>query len=128
MVPVGCVWDVTASMATMVDDGGLTRAAQRRRWRRRAGVAARRAAFLGIGIALLVAGLASVPTPVPGLGLILFAGAIYFLIRGSRHTRQAVKWSRRQVPPLSRGLDRIKPSLPRGMRHVIDRSAPGPGR
>jgi hypothetical protein len=105
--------------------GGDKRAALRRRLRRRAGVAAKRGALLGFGVVLLVAGIAAVPTPVPGLGLALMAAAIYFLVRGSRYTRQAVKWSRRRVPPFSRGLERIKTTLPPGMRHVIDRSAPG---
>lgn len=96
-----------------------------RRWRRRGAVALKRAALFTLGGTLLVAGLAAVPTPVPGLGLILFAVALYFLARASRHARRAVRWSRRQVPPFSRGLERIKPGLPLQMRRFIELSDPG---
>jgi len=98
---------------------------RRRRWRRRTRVAAQRTALMGAGSTLMVAAFAAVPTPVPGLGLMLFAMALYFLARGSKSARRAVKWSRRRMPPLSRGLERIKPGLPAGMRRFIERSDPG---
>lgn len=97
---------------------------QRRRWLRRARVAARRTALMGTGGILMAAAVAATPTPFPGLGLALFAMAVYFLARGSKSARRAVKWSRRRLPPLSRGLERIKPRLPPGMRRFIDHSAP----
>jgi len=101
------------------------RARSRRHWRRRTGIALQRAAMFGLGGSLMVAGFAAVPTPVPGLGLVLFAAALYFLSRGSKAARRAVKWSRRQVPPFSRGLERIRPTLPARMRHFIKHSDPG---
>ncbi len=98
---------------------------RRRRWRRRVGVGAKRAALFGTGGTLLVASVAAVPTPFPGLGLLLFAAALYFMARGSRAARRAVKWSRRRMPPLSRGLTSIRPGLPRPMQAFIDQSDPG---
>jgi len=97
----------------------------RRHWRRRTLIAVRRAAMFAIGGALMLAGFLAVPTPVPGLGLALFAAGLYFLARSSKAARQAVKWSRRQVPPFSRGLERIRPNLPPPMRHFIKHSDPG---
>ena len=81
--------------------------------------------MFGLGGSLMLAGMAAVPTPVPGLGLVLFAAALYFLSRGSKSARRAVKWSRRRMPPLSRGLERIRPTLPPAMRHFIKHSDPG---
>ncbi len=83
-------------------------------------------AMFSAGSVLMVAGAAAVPMPVPGLGLVLFAVALYFFARSSKAARQALKWSRRRVPPFSRGLERLKPRLPRPMRHFIDHSAPWP--
>ncbi len=97
---------------------------RRRRWRRRARVAARRTALMGTGGVLMVAAVAATPTPLPGRGLALLAVAVYFLGRGSKTARRALKWSRRRLPRLSRGLERIKPRLPAGMRRFIDHSAP----
>lgn len=98
---------------------------RRRRWRRRTRVAAQRTALMGAGGTLMVAAAAAVPTPFPGLGLLLFVMALYFLARGSKSARRAVTWSRRRMPPLSRGLERMKPGLPAGMRRFIERSDPG---
>jgi len=103
----------------------LWRARSRRHWRRRTGIALQRAVLFGLGGSLMLAGVAAVPTPVPGLGLLLFAASLYFLSRGSKTARRAIKWSRRRVPPFSRGLERIRPTLPAGMRHFIKHSDPG---
>jgi hypothetical protein len=104
--------------------GRLWDTRRRRRWRRRSGVAAKRTALFSVGTTLMVVALASVPTPLPGVGLVLFTVALYFLARSSKAARRAVKWSRRQVPPFSRGLKRIKPGLPPSMRRFIDSSDP----
>lgn len=96
----------------------------RRRLRRRSGLAMRRAAFLGTGCTLMVAGIASVPTPVP-IGLVLFAMGLYFLARGSKTAGRGVKWARGRMPRLSRGLNVIKPRMPASMRRFIERSDPG---
>lgn len=95
----------------------------RRRWRRRSSLTLKRAALMGTGCTLMVAGIASVPTPIP-IGFVLFAMGLYFLARASKTARRGIKWTRRQVPPLSRGLNIIKPRLPPPMKRFIERSDP----
>lgn len=85
---------------------------------------AKRSALIGVGGVLILAGIASVPTPVP-VGFVLFAAGLYFTARGSKMARRGVTWARRRMPPLSRGLNRIKPRLPGAMRRFIEKSDPG---
>lgn len=94
-----------------------------RRWRRRTVVAVKRGALVGIGCTLIVAGVASVPSPVP-IGFVLFAGGLYFAARGSKTARRGVKWIRRRVPGLSHGLNGIKHRMPMPMRRFIEKSDP----
>lgn len=96
----------------------------RRRLGRRATIALRRTALVGLGGACMAAGIASVPSPLP-IGFVLFAMGLYFAARGSKLARRGVKWGRRRLPPLSRGLNLIKPRLPAAMRRFIERSDPG---
>lgn len=95
-----------------------------RRIKRRTAVTLRRAGYVGMGSAFMVAGIASVPTPIP-IGLVLFAMGLYFTARGSKLARRGVKLARRRIPALSRGLNALKPRLPRPMRRFIERSDPG---
>lgn len=108
----------------MSDVGALaweTRGA--RRLRRRTALTLRRAGFVGMGTAFMVAGIASVPTPIP-IGLVLFAMGLYFTARGSKLARRGVKAARRRLPLLSRGLNNLKPRLPGAMRRFIEKSDP----
>ena len=98
----------------------------RRRWGRRLRVLAKRTAFFGAGSTVMVAAFASVPTPVPGLGLILFVVALYLLAHGSKTARRAVAWVLRRLPMLACGLERVKPRLPRRIREFIDHNASCP--
>lgn len=84
----------------------------------------KRTGLLGMGSAFMLAGVASVPTPVP-VGFVLFALGLYFVARGSRKARRSVTWIRRQAPPVSRGLNRIKDRMPSNLRLFIERSDPG---
>ncbi|MCR6629111.1 MAG: hypothetical protein NVV74_03130 [Magnetospirillum sp.] len=95
----------------------------RRRLRRRTLVAARRTALVGLGCTCMVAGIASVPSPLP-IGFVLFAMGLYFTARGSKFARRGVKWVRRVLPPFSRGLNGIKHRMPLAMRRFIERSDP----
>lgn len=99
-------------------------ARRRRRLRRRTVVTAKRSALVGVGAACMVAGIASVPSPLP-IGFVLFAMGLYFAARGSKLARRGVKWVRRTLPPFSRGLNGIKHRLPPAMRRFIERSDPG---
>lgn len=101
-------------------------ARRRRRLRRRTVVTAKRTALVGAGAACMVAGIASVPSPLP-IGFVLFAMGLYFAARGSKLARRGVKWARRASPPLSHGLNRIKHRLTPAMRRFIERSDPGAG-
>ncbi|MEW5727559.1 MAG: PGPGW domain-containing protein [Pseudomonadota bacterium] len=96
----------------------------RRRWRRRSGLQIKRAALLGVGGTLVVAGIALAPTPIP-IGFVLFVIGLAFLARGSRTARNGVKWARARLPRLSRGLNAIKPRVPAGVRRFIETSDPG---
>lgn len=112
----------------MTDADAATTAAgerrARRRWRRRSGLTVKRAALLGTGGTLVVAGMALAPTPIP-IGFLLFAVGLYFLARGSRSARTGVKWARARLPRLSRGLNAVKPRLPAGVRRFIETTDPG---
>lgn len=99
-------------------------ARSRRRLRRRTVLAAKRSALVGMGCTCMIAGIASVPSPLP-IGFVLFAMGLYFTARGSKMARRGVKWVRRTVPPFSRGLNGIKDRLPTAMRRFIERSDPG---
>lgn len=99
-------------------------ARSRRRLRRRTVLTAKRTALVGMGATCMVAGIASVPSPLP-IGFVLFAVGLYFTASGSKMARRGVKWMRRAVPPLSRGLNGLKPRLPAAMRRFIERSDPG---
>jgi hypothetical protein len=96
----------------------------RRRWRRRTSVRVKRTALLGMGFTLMVAGVATVPTPVP-IGFVLFAMGLYFAARGSKTARRGVKWLRRRAPRFSRGLNGIKHRMPADMKNFIEKSDPG---
>lgn len=96
----------------------------RRRLRRRAFVTVKRTALVGMGCTCMVAGIASVPSPIP-VGFVLFAMGLYFTARGSKLARRGIKWVRRSVPPFSRGLNGIKHRMPMPMRRFIERSDPG---
>lgn len=96
----------------------------RRRLRRRTVLTAKRTALVGVGATCMVAGVVSVPSPLP-IGFVLFAMGLYFAARGSKVARRGVKWMRGAVPPLSRGLNGLKPRLPAAMRRFIERSDPG---
>lgn len=95
-----------------------------RRHRRRLMVTAKRAGLLGLGSGFMLAGVVSAPTPLP-IGFVLFALGMYFAARGSKKARRSVKWLRRQSPPMSHGLNRIKHRLPAKLRVFIERSDPG---
>lgn len=96
----------------------------RRRWRRRTAVAVKRSALLGVGCTFMLAGVATVPTPVP-IGFALFAVGLYFAARGSKTARRGVKWIRRRAPGFSHGLNGIKHRMPSPMKRFIERSDPG---
>lgn len=96
----------------------------RRRLRRRTVLTAKRTALVGVGATCMVAGIASVPSPLP-IGFVLFAMGLYFTARGSKMARRGIKVLRRTLPPLSRGLNAIKHRLPIAMRRFIERSDPG---
>lgn len=102
---------------------GQWEARTRRRWRRRTVLTAKRSALVGVGCTCMVAGIASVPSPVP-IGFVLFVMGLYFAARGSKLARRGVKWARRTLPPFSRGLNGIKHRLPVAMRRFIERSDP----
>lgn len=95
-----------------------------RRLRRRTVVTVKRAVFLGLGVAFMVAGVISVPSPLP-IGFVLFAMGLYFAARGSKFARRGVTWVRRILPPLSRALNGVKHRMPLAMRRFIERSDPG---
>lgn len=95
-----------------------------RRFRRRWVVAVRRVALFGLGCAFMIAGIVSVPSPLP-IGFVLFAAGLYFAARGSKAARRGVKWMRGLIPPFSRGLNGIKHRVPASMRRFIERSDPG---
>lgn len=94
-----------------------------RRLRRRTTVTLQRTAYVGMGCTCMIAGIASVPSPIP-IGFVLFAMGLYFTARGSRLARRGVTWARRRIPPMSRGLNSLKPRLPRAMRRFIETSDP----
>lgn len=95
-----------------------------RRLRRRSAVTMRRTAYVGGGLTLIMAGIALTPTPIP-IGAVLVVIGLAVAARGSRTVGKGVKWMRRQVPPLSRGLNRLKPRLPRPFRRFVENSDPG---
>ena len=97
-------------------------AALRRARRRR--VAWGRAGLIGSGGVLLLLAVAVAPTPLP-IGFFFLAAGLYLLARGSKRARRHVKVMRRQMPFLSRGLNRAKHRLPRSLRAFIERSDPG---
>jgi hypothetical protein len=88
------------------------------------GVFARRFALVGSGVSMMVLGIVTVPTPVP-IGFVFFAVGLYLVARGSKRARRSVKYLRRHVPPLSRGLNRIKSRLPVRFQDFIEQSDPG---
>ncbi|HLO77149.1 MAG TPA: hypothetical protein VK196_11910 [Magnetospirillum sp.] len=96
----------------------------RRRLRRRTVVTVKRTALVSVGCTCMVAGIASVPSPLP-IGFVLFAMGLYFAARGSKVARRGIKWVRHRVPPFSRGLNGIKHRLPVSMRRFVERSDPG---
>lgn len=79
----------------------------------------------GSGMAAIILGVLSVPTPVP-IGFLFFAVGLYLLARGSKRARRSVKGLRRLMPPLSRGLNRVKHRLPGRLQLFIEHSDPGP--
>ncbi|MBC7908684.1 MAG: hypothetical protein H7Y60_18305 [Rhodospirillaceae bacterium] len=95
-----------------------------RRFRRRTAITVKRTALVGMGCTCMVAGIASVPSPVP-VGFVLFAMGMYFAARGSKVARRGIKWARRSLPLFSRGLNGIKHRMPVPMRRFIERSDPG---
>lgn len=95
----------------------------RRRLRRRTALTVKRMALVGMGCTCMVAGVISVPSPLP-VGFVLFALGLYFAARGSKLARRGVKWIRRELPPFSRGLNGIKHRVPLPMRRFIERSDP----
>ena len=97
----------------------------RRRLRRRPLLTAKRTVLVGVGCTCMVAGIVSVPSPLP-IGFVLFAMGLYFTARGSKVARRGIKALRRAVPPMSRGLNGIKHRVPAAMRRFIERSDPGP--
>lgn len=102
---------------------GRSVAHRHRRRRRRVAVGTKRGALLGAGGTLMIAGIITVPTPVP-IGFVLFAMGLYFLARGSRKARRTIKVMRRHAPFFSRGLNRMKHRMPPGLRKFIERSDP----
>lgn len=79
---------------------------------------------MGTGCALILAGLASLPTPLP-IGFALIAVGLYFAARGSKTARRGIKLVRRRMPLVSRGLNGIKHRLPRPVGRFIESSDPG---
>ncbi len=94
------------------------------RRRRRARLIAGRVGLFGSGASLMVLGVLSVPTPVP-IGFFFFAAGLYLMARGSKRARRSVKILRRHVPPFSRGLNKVKPHMPKRLRSFIEHSDPG---
>ena len=95
------------------------------RRRRLLAVTTRRSVFLGAGLVLILAGVASVPSPLP-IGFVLFSVGLYFVARGSRTARRSVKWMRRRSPLFSRHLNRVKHRLPTRMKRFVESSDPHP--
>lgn len=93
--------------------------------RRNIRVLARRVGLVGAGGAMMILGIVTVPTPVP-IGFVFFAVGLYLVARGSKRARRSVTNLRRQVPPFSRGLNRIKHRLPPRFQAFIERSDPRP--
>jgi hypothetical protein len=76
-----------------------------------------------LGWTLVVAGAILTPTPVP-IGLPLVAIGFYLVARDSVMARGMVRWVRRHIPPLHRGLEGLHPRVGKGMRAFIDRTHP----
>lgn len=76
-----------------------------------------------IGMTFIVAGILTMPTPVP-LGLVLVVVGLYFVARASRSMRGMVVRMRRHSPGFSRCLNRIRHRMPNSMRAFIDNSDP----
>lgn len=87
-------------------------------------VKVKRTALLGTGGTFVLAGIVTVPTPVP-IGFVLFCVGLYFLARGSGKARRSIKSLRRQAPFLSRQMNGMKHRLPLALRRFIERSDPG---
>lgn len=83
----------------------------------------RRVVMLGLGVVLMVTGLALTPTPLP-LGLPLMAVGVYLVARDSVTMREAIRRSRQRLPPLSRALNAIKRGVPSGVRGMIEATDP----
>ncbi|WP_142848848.1 PGPGW domain-containing protein [Telmatospirillum sp. J64-1] len=98
--------------------------ARARRRRRVIAVRSKRVVLLSSGSTLVVAGVATIPTPVP-IGLLLIVLGLYFLARGSKTSRRAIPALRRRMPFFSRSLNVIGHRLPKPLRQFIERSDPG---
>lgn len=98
-------------------DGPVVRLMQRRR----SPVA--RMVRVCIGLLVLLVGIVTAPTPIP-IGVILIAIGLYMLARESLTARAAIRWARRRLPSLDRGLCHVAPRLPRAIRVIIRRTAP----
>ena len=91
---------------------------RRRRW----AVFAQRSMLLSAGGSLILCAIAAVPTPLPGLGLVLFTGGLYFLARGSPRARRSIGRGLRRSPAVSRQLHGWKHRFPPALRRFIDRN------
>lgn len=85
----------------------------------------RRAINIAVGSVLLVLGIIIAPTPIP-IGVFLIAIGLFILTRDSERAREAVRWTRRRIGALDRGLRKVEPRLPRAVARVIHVTDPNP--
>jgi len=78
---------------------------------------------IALGLALVLVGVITAPTPVP-LGLILTAAGLTILVALSRTMRRLVYGIRRRYPALSARLRRATPYLPRRLGRMLTRTDP----
>jgi hypothetical protein len=94
-----------------------------RRRRRRLYVFTQRSLRQAIGWALILVGIIVTPTPVP-LGLLMMAVGFYMVARDSAFARRMVRWIRRNISPMNKGLEALHPRVSKGMRAFIERTHP----
>ncbi|WP_413205662.1 PGPGW domain-containing protein [Rhodospirillum sp. A1_3_36] len=97
-----------------------------RRRRRRLYVFTQRSLRQVVGWSLIFLGVIVAPTPLP-LGLLLMAVGLYMVARDSVVARRMVRWIRRHISPLNKGLEALHPRVSKGMRVFIERTHPDRG-
>ncbi|MCF8482249.1 MAG: hypothetical protein K9H25_17630 [Rhodospirillum sp.] len=94
-----------------------------RRRRRRLYVLTHRSVRRIVGWGLILLGMILAPTPLP-LGLLLMAVGLYMVARDSATARRMIRWIRRHIPILDRGLEGLHPRVGKDMKAFIDRTHP----